>query len=50
MPTRESVRAQLEKTQCKDDCGCLPAYDTCFVGCGGQRVTETLCVTNCPKE
>ncbi len=50
MPTRDGVRAQLEKAQCKDDCGCLPAYDACFVGCGGQRVTETVCVKNCPKE
>ncbi|MGE5320616.1 MAG: hypothetical protein ACM3KD_10575 [Hyphomicrobiaceae bacterium] len=48
MPTREGVRAQLEKSECKADCGCLPAYDTCFVGCGGQRVTETVCVKNCP--
>ena len=48
MPTREGVRAQLEKSACKADCGCLPAYDTCFVGCGGQRVTETVCIKNCP--
>ena len=48
MPTRESVRAQLEKSECKADCGCLPAYDTCFVGCGGQRITETVCIRNCP--
>ena len=48
MPTREGVRAQLEKSECKADCGCLPAYDTCFVGCGGQRITETVCIRNCP--
>lgn len=48
MPTREGVRAKLEKTQCQADCGCLPAWDTCFVGCGGQRVSETVCVRNCP--
>jgi hypothetical protein len=48
MPTRESVRAQLEKSNCKEDCGCLPAFDTCFVGCGGQRVSETVCIRNCP--
>ncbi len=48
MPTRESVRAKLEKAQCQDDCGCLPAYDACFVGCGGQRLTETVCIKNCP--
>ena len=48
MPTREGVRAQLEKSSCHADCGCLPAHDTCFVGCGGQRTTETVCIKNCP--
>ena len=50
VPTRESVRAKLVKSSCLDDCGCLPAYDACFVGCGGQRVSETVCVKNCPPE
>ncbi|MHB1214893.1 MAG: hypothetical protein ACYCY9_07905 [Thiobacillus sp.] len=50
MPTREGVRAQLEKSECRADCGCLPAYDGCFVGCGGQRVTETVCIRNCPPD
>ena len=50
MPTRDSVRAQLEATQCQADCGCLPAYDSCFVGCGGQRVTETICISDCPPD
>jgi len=48
MPAREGVRAQLEKTNCQAECGCLPAYDTCFVGCGGQIVRETVCIKNCP--
>jgi hypothetical protein len=48
MPTREGVRAQLLKSSCVDDCGCLPAFDTCFVGCGGQKISETICVKNCP--
>jgi hypothetical protein len=48
MPTRETVRAHLEKTNCQADCGCLSAHDACFVGCGGQRVSETVCVRNCP--
>ncbi len=50
MPTRESVRAQLEKSNCQSDCHCLTAYDTCFIGCGGQRLTETVCIQNCPAE
>jgi hypothetical protein len=50
MPTRDRVRAAMLKSDCQDDCGCLPAYDTCFVGCGGQRVSETVCVKNCPPE
>jgi hypothetical protein len=48
MPTREGVRAQLENANCQADCGCLPAHDTCFVGCGGRIVRETVCVRNCP--
>ena len=47
-PTREAIRAQLEKTRCQADCGCLPAYDACFTGCGGERITETRCIKNCP--
>lgn len=50
MPTREGVRAQLEKTRCQADCGCLPAYDACYTGCGGQRIPETVCIKNCPPE
>lgn len=48
MPTRAEVRAQLEKESCQEDCGCQPAFDGCFVGCGGQRLTETVCIRNCP--
>ena len=47
MPTRERVRAKLQASSCQADCGCLPAYDACFVGCGGQRLVETLCIKNC---
>jgi len=50
MPTRDGVRARLAAENCQADCGCLPAYDTCFVGCGGQRVSETVCIRNCPPE
>ena len=50
MPTRDGVRARLAAEHCQDDCGCLPAYDACFVGCGGQRVSETVCIRNCPPE
>lgn len=49
MPTREGIRAQLEHSSCQADCGCLPAYDGCFTGCGGQRLTETRCIKNCPQ-
>lgn len=48
MPTRAEVRAQLEQTNCESDCGCLPDYDSCFVACGGQRLSETVCIKNCP--
>ena len=48
-PTRESVRAELHKKQCQDDCGCESRFDHCFMECGGNRVTETRCIANCPK-
>lgn len=48
MPTRDTVRERLLEENCQADCRCLPAYDTCFVGCGGQRLSETVCVKNCP--
>ncbi len=47
MPTREGVKAALEKTKCQADCGCLSAYDTCYVSCGGKRIPETVCIKNC---
>lgn len=47
MPTRESIRAALEKEKCQADCGCLAAYDTCYVNCGGRRIAETVCIRNC---
>lgn len=47
MPTRESVKAALEKEKCQADCGCLSAYDTCYVSCGGKRIPETVCIKNC---
>jgi len=50
MPTREGVRAHLEKSACDADCGCPPAYEACFVGCGGQVVRETVCIKHCPPE
>lgn len=49
MPTRDSVRASLIDTTCQADCGCLPAFDTCYVGCGGQILSETICIKNCPS-
>lgn len=49
MPTREAVQSQVETERCQADCGCLPAYDGCFVGCGGQRISETLCIAHCPS-
>lgn len=48
MPAREAVREKLTQSSCQADCGCLPAYDTCFVGCGGQRLVDPVCIRNCP--
>lgn len=49
MPTRESVREALVAKACTADCGCLPAYDACFVACGGQRIVDRVCTENCPQ-
>ncbi|MBT9568977.1 MAG: hypothetical protein IV085_11840 [Thiobacillus sp.] len=48
MPTREAVRDTLIQSSCQADCGCLPTYDACYVGCGGQRLVDQVCVKNCP--
>ncbi len=50
MPTRGDVKAALEKEKCQADCGCLPSFDACFVGCGGKRIPQTVCTGNCPKQ
>jgi hypothetical protein len=49
-PTREAIRAELEREQCRADCGCQSAYDDCFVACGGRRVVETRCIAHCPQQ
>lgn len=49
-PSREAVRAALEKEQCRADCGCQGSYDDCFVACGGRRSVETRCIAHCPKQ
>lgn len=50
LPTRDGVRARLIDTSCQADCGCLPAFDACYVGCGGQILKETVCVKHCPPQ
>jgi hypothetical protein len=50
MPTREGVRIALQEEKYRDDCGCLPAFDSCFVDCGGKRIAEAICAKNCPKQ
>ncbi len=49
-PTRENVRAALQREKCHDDCGCQTNYDVCYLGCGGRKIAETRCVANCPAE
>lgn len=48
-PGRDDVLNQLKKEKCDAACGCQPSYDTCFVACGGKRISEEKCVVNCPK-
>lgn len=47
-PSRERARAELLKSQCKDDCGCHVQYDACYLNCGGGKIPEQQCVANCP--
>lgn len=48
-PSRDEEYNRLKKEQCEADCGCQPAYDTCFLACGGTRIPEERCIANCPQ-
>lgn len=49
MPSRDSIFNRLLREQCTTDCGCQPAYDSCFLACGGKRTPEVKCIANCPE-
>lgn len=47
-PSYAEEFARLRAEKCDRDCGCQPAYDACFLGCGGRKVPEERCIANCP--
>ena len=48
LPHREQLAKQVEQQQCDGDCGCQSIYDTCFLGCGGQKIPAVKCIAHCP--
>ena len=49
-PSRAAIREQVIDEQCNIDCGCQPAFDQCYVGCGGQVERRVVCIENCDGE
>ncbi|MFH1494191.1 MAG: hypothetical protein ABIG70_05290 [Pseudomonadota bacterium] len=47
-PSRSAVFERLRHERCDVDCGCQPVYDACFLACGGKKIPETRCISNCP--
>ena len=48
-PSRAAELAEVRAEKCDQDCGCQPAYEACFLGCGGSKVPEQRCIANCPR-
>ncbi|HER35694.1 MAG: hypothetical protein JXJ30_08995 [Halothiobacillaceae bacterium] len=49
-PSRTAIRERLVDQECNIDCGCQPAFDQCYIGCGGQVERRVVCVANCDDE
>ncbi len=47
-PSRSAEFERLRKERCDVDCGCQSVYDACFLACGGKKIPETRCISNCP--
>ena len=48
-PSRNAEFERLRHELCDVDCGCQPVYDTCFIACGGKKIPEVQCISDCPK-
>lgn len=50
-PVKPSLANEIKRSQqnCSNECGCIKAYDNCFVSCGGKLNYEKICVENCKK-
>ncbi|HEY9199510.1 MAG TPA: hypothetical protein VIR60_09090, partial [Gammaproteobacteria bacterium] len=49
-PSYADELGKLRAAKCDRDCGCQPDYDSCFLSCGGSRITEQRCIVNCPPD
>lgn len=47
-PDRNAQFEQLRHERCDVDCGCQSIYDACFLACGGKKIPEIQCISNCP--
>ncbi|MDP2786334.1 MAG: hypothetical protein Q8O38_17335 [Sulfurimicrobium sp.] len=47
-PSRSAEFNRLRHERCDMDCGCQPIYDACFLACGGRKIPEVQCISNCP--
>lgn len=48
-PSRAEELARLQQEKCEADCGCQPKYDACFLTCGGKKIPEQRCISDCPQ-
>lgn len=47
-PNRSAEFERLRHERCDVDCGCQSVYDACFLACGGKKIPEMRCISNCP--
>lgn len=47
-PSRSAEFERLRQERCDVDCGCQSIYDACFLACGGKKIPEMRCISNCP--
>lgn len=47
-PTLVSITKEYQEA-CKSDCGCDENFRSCYIGCGGQVKSRSICVENCDQ-
>lgn len=48
-PILKKIGDFADYSRCTNNCGCQPTYDQCFANCGGQIITNRVCVAFCDK-